>query len=511
MNENRLPTLIILALLILVASFLIFYKDVIIHLVKIWSNDGNYSHGFLVPFIVGYSIWIKRSELAATPIKTYWPALILIFISGLLLIAGQLSIHGFSKHLSLFVMILSLVLLVFGKQWFRIVLLPLSFLIFMFPLPELARRTITYPMQLLSSIISVEFLNMLGYAVHREGNIIQFPNFDLSVAEACSGLRSLVALTFLAAVTGYFMLSSNLKRLILFLFAFPVAIILNWTRIIGTAVLADFLGIESALGFFHNFSGFLIFGVAIILIGFLLVFLRKRDESPEAIKGSEKSKSRSKFFIEKKSMFAASALIILAWLFGHYLFSLKQGPVIELHDLPVQIGIYSGKDGFIDPSISERSNVTKDRSITFYSPDEPAIGLYLGYYRTGPELKGFFHGADVCLPGSGWKIIKKEKIKIELDPHFERTASVLKYVSSKRGTRQVMITWLQAGDLIGTGSRTMRMKLVADTMLNLRYNDLTKVMAQTIIFPDESQEDATKRLFRFIREFYPKFAQLIHS
>jgi exosortase D (VPLPA-CTERM-specific) len=511
MNENRLPMLMILGLLILIVSFLIFYKDVLINLVKIWSNDGNYSHGFLVPFIVGYAIWIKRSELAATPIKNFWPALIIVLISGLLLIAGQLSIHGFSKHLSLFLMILSLVLLVFGKQWFRIVLLPLSFLVFMFPLPQLARRTITYPMQLLSSYISAESLSLVGYSVHRAGNIIQLPDFTMSVVEACSGLRSLVALAFLAATVGYFMLSSNLKRLILFTLAFPIAIMLNWVRIIGTALLADFFGIEVALGFFHHFSGLIIFGVAALIIGFLIVFFRKGERPVEPQIRSVPGKFYPKFLIDKKALFAASALIILVWLFGHYLFSLKQGPVIELRDLPAKIGQYSGKDVFIDPSISEFSNVTEDRSIIFYSPEEPTISLYLGYYRTGPELKGFFHGADVCLPGSGWEIKKKEKIALVLDPDSNKTATVLKYVSSNMGTTQVMITWLQAGDVIGTGGRTMRMKLVADTIVNLRYNDLTKVMVQTIIAPDESDEDATKRLSRFIREFHPKFTRLIHS
>jgi EpsI family protein len=390
-------------------------------------------------------------------------------------------------------------------------MLPLLFLIFMFPLPELARRTITYPMQLLSSIISVEFLSMVGYSVLREGNIILFPDFSLSVAEACSGLRSLVALTFLSAITGYFMLSSNFKRLLLFLAAFPTAIILNWARIIGTAVLADIFGIDSALGFFHNFSGFFIFVVATIFIGFLLVFLRKRDKTANASERSKKRTWRASLLIEKKSLFAATALIFLVWIFGQYLFSLKHIKTIELKDLPLQIGQYTGEDGFIDPSISERSNVTEDRTITFYSPDEPPIGLYLGYYRTGPELKGFFHGSDVCLPGSGWEISNKEKITILLDPYSKRTATVVKYVSSKRGRKQVMITWLQAGDLIGTGSRTMRIKLVADTMINLRYNDLTKIMVQTAIIQAESTEDATKRLSRFIREFYPRFSQLINS
>ena len=112
LNTNKSAVLFSLILLTLFGCL---YKDVIINLVLTWSSDGNYSHGFFVPVIVGYIIWLKRNELTATPVKPYWPAAILILVAGLMLIAGQISIHRFTQHLSLLLMIYALTLFVFGK------------------------------------------------------------------------------------------------------------------------------------------------------------------------------------------------------------------------------------------------------------------------------------------------------------------------------------------------------------------------------------------------------------
>lgn len=146
----------------------------------------------------------------------------------------------------------------------------------MIPLPELFTRKVTAPLQLFSSFISVKFLSMLNYPVLREGNIIELPEITLSVVEACSGLRSILALSFLAATVGFFVLKDNLKRLILIFCAFPVAISLNWVRIITTAMIANYWGQKAALGFFHNFSGLIIFAVASVLIGFIMLFFEKK-------------------------------------------------------------------------------------------------------------------------------------------------------------------------------------------------------------------------------------------
>jgi EpsI family protein len=350
---------------------------------------------------------------------------------------------------------------------------------------------------------------MMNYTVLREGNIIQLPHITLSIVEACSGLRSLVALTFLAATASYFVLKSNWKRLILILCAFPIAIMLNWARITGTVLLANHWGEEAALGFFHGFSGLIIFAVATILISFIMLFLRSKEEQATPSQTSDLVTPSTGGSMKLSALIVSSVLLITLSFYGNFLFSLKPGSPVDLRELSLKIGHFVGKDIPLDSEITEFSDVTQDRSISFYDPNNPPIDLYLGYYRTGRESRGFFHGPDVCLPGSGWKIIKKEKLALKLTGYENSQVEVLRYVSIKEEVAMVMITWIQAGRLVGTGSRKMRVKLVWETILNLHYNDATKVMVQTTIAPQESEDAATKRLIQFIDLFYPRFMDMV--
>ena len=495
-------------LLCLLAAFAYLYKDVLINLVRTWSSDGNYSHGFLVPIVVAFIIWSKRRELQAIPLKPFWPALAFVLLSGLILIAGQLSIHRFAKHCSLFLMIFSLVLLISGKAWTRRLMLPLSFLIFMFPLPELFRRVVSFRLQLLSSYISVNLLSMMNYPLYREGNIIQLPHMSLSVAEACSGLRSLVALTFLAAIAGYFFLKSNRRRLLLILCAFPVAIVLNWARITGTVLLSSHFGEEVALSFFHSFSGLLVFGGGTILIASIMFMLGRREKQKSLSEPVDDTITPVQASVKMPVVIVSVMMLLLISLYSNFLFSLKPEQYADLKSLSLNIGPYVGEEEGIDPSVTEKSNVTSDRRITFHRSGEPGIDVYLGYYRTGRHLAGFFHGADVCLPGAGWKIVKKEKIPLNHIEDRGESPAVLKYISTKGQSTQILITWLQAGSLVDTDSRMMRLRLVLDTVLNSRYPDTTKVMLQTLVGDRESQEMATERLIRFMTLFYPEFIKL---
>lgn len=495
--------------ILLCALFVYLYKDVIINLVKTWAGDGNYSHGFFVPILVGYIIWSKRKELKGTQLRPFWPAVIFVFLSGLILLAGQLTVHRFSQNLSFILMIFSLILLVLGTAWTKKLLFPLAFLIFMIPLPELFTRKVTWPLQLFSSYISTNFLSTLNYPVFREGNIIQLSNITLSVVEACSGLRSILALSFLAATSAYFVLKSNWKRIFIIFCAFPVAIMLNWARITGTALIATHLGTELALGFFHNFSGLLIFAVASILIGAIMLFLRNKEDQTTSGKTREIQAVQSKITIKSSTILVSSLVLFALSLYANFLFSLKPLPPVDLDLFPVRIGPYVGTSNLINPAVTEFSRVTQDRSFTFRDLNKPPIQVYLGYYRTGRDLKGFFHGTDVCLPGAGWKILRKEKIYLTSPGFEERPVEAVRYVSTKSGVTQILVTWIQAGHNTGTGARQMRFKLFLNTIIHLKYSDVTKIMIQTVLSPEESEEQALARLREFISTFYPTFNKLV--
>ena len=155
-----------------------------------------------------------------------------------------------------------MVLFVWGRDHFRILIFPLAFLILMVPLPAIIFNQIAFPLQLLASRAGELALSVAGIPVLREGNVLQLPSRTLEVAEACSGIRSLVSLITLAIVLGYFTERRAGARTLIALAAIPIAILANAARVAGTGLASELVSPAAAEGFFHTFSGWLVFVVA---------------------------------------------------------------------------------------------------------------------------------------------------------------------------------------------------------------------------------------------------------
>ena len=164
--------------------------------------------------------------------------------------------------------LIGMVWLLGGTLMLRELAFPLFLLFFMVPIPAVIYNRITFPLQILASRLAADALTVLSIPVLREGNILELPNQRLSVVEACSGIRSLLSLTFLALVYGYFFERRTWLRVALFLATVPIAIVANGSRVTLTGVLTE-VKPELAEGFFHTASGWVIFMVALaILIAF---------------------------------------------------------------------------------------------------------------------------------------------------------------------------------------------------------------------------------------------------
>lgn len=259
---KRLSALMILP----AASFLFLYRDVISKLVHDWSIDENYSHGFLVIPIAAYLAWERRRKFAETP-KHPSTIGVFILIGGLaMLLAGILGAEVFTTEVSMLATLAGSVLFLFGWAHLRVMLFPIAFLILMIPLPAIIFNQITFPLQLLASRFGESALMVAGIPVLREGNVIHLANTSLAVAEACSGIRSLISLLTLGIVYGYFMDSRAWVRWLIAITTIPVAIITNGLRVAGTGVGAHYFGAAVAEGFFHEFSGWLIFISAFLML-----------------------------------------------------------------------------------------------------------------------------------------------------------------------------------------------------------------------------------------------------
>lgn len=269
LRENRWYLLALLPLLVLA------YWTVVPGMVSDWNNDPNYSHGFLVPLIAGYFAWQKWPELRSLPVSPSNLGLLVVIGSLLLLIFGFAGTEYFTMRSSLVFLLAGIILFWFGWAVFKGLLLPVGFLLFMVPLPYIVYDAMAFPLKLLVAKFSVAALKLMGIAVLREGNIIMFPQTVLEVADACSGLRSLMSLLALAVAYAVFSQRSNLMRVIMVLSAVPIAIATNMFRVIATGVLAQYYGAAAAEGFFHEFAGLAVFALAMILLFLLGALLRK--------------------------------------------------------------------------------------------------------------------------------------------------------------------------------------------------------------------------------------------
>ena len=149
----------------------------------------------------------------------------------------------------------------------------------MIPIPSILMAQVTFPMQLFASKVASRSLDLVGIPVLREGNVILLANTSLEIAEACSGIRSLISLLALSVVFAYISQRVTWKRVLLVLSTFPIAIIANAARVSGTGVLAHYYGDSVAQGFFHGFSGWILFVVAFVCLFLLGALLAKRKKS----------------------------------------------------------------------------------------------------------------------------------------------------------------------------------------------------------------------------------------
>ena len=247
------------------ALLLCCYAPVLWRLVQQWDSDPDMGHGFFVPLVAGFIVWQKRSDLLALKPEPNWWGLAVVLYAGLQLYIATLGAELFLARTAFVISVIGIVLLLGGTVWVRALAFPLFLLFFMIPIPTVVYNQITFPLQLLASRVSTQALDLMQIPVLREGNVLEMAEQKLSVVEACSGIRSLLSLTFLSLVYGYFFESKVWMRVVLFISTIPIAILANASRVTLTGILTEYKP-ELAEGFFHTASGWVIFMAALAIL-----------------------------------------------------------------------------------------------------------------------------------------------------------------------------------------------------------------------------------------------------
>lgn len=262
-------------LTLLLVALGIVYWPIVVPMVKQWAADDNYSHGFLVPFIAGYLAYMRRDELLAAEVRPSNYGLAIICFGLSMLLMGWIATEYYTMRSSLVVIVAGSVLYLLGWEIFKILLAPLAYLLLMVPIPAVIYDAAAFPLKLFVTKVSVLALKAMGIVVWQEGNILMFPNITLEVADACSGLRSIMSLLALGAAYAFVLHTRTRDRVILILGTLPIAVFTNCLRVIATGVLAQYFGTAAAEGFFHEFAGFFVFFGAVVMFVALGALLKR--------------------------------------------------------------------------------------------------------------------------------------------------------------------------------------------------------------------------------------------
>lgn len=241
------------------------YAPVLARLVSQWNTDDDMGHGFFVPAIAGWIAWQKRDELFAKPSSPNYLGLVLVIYGAIQLYIGTLGAELFLSRTAFVISIVGSVLFIGGTRALKILAFPLCLLVLMIPIPGVIYNQITFPLQLFASQVAAFTLDLIGIPVLRDGNILELASQKLSVVEACSGIRSLLSLTFLSLVYAYFFDPKPWMRGALLAATIPIAILANAARVTLTGIMSE-INPDLAHGLAHTASGWVIFMIALVML-----------------------------------------------------------------------------------------------------------------------------------------------------------------------------------------------------------------------------------------------------
>lgn len=264
------------------ALVVLVYRDSFATLWRTWGENPNYSHGYLIPPVAAFLLWMRRDAFArAAGRGTAWG----LALVGLALLGHILSIRAgvfMTQGYSFVLLLYGLALLYFGAPATRAIWFPLAYLFFMLPVPPFLMRHLSFRLKDFAAKAGAAAAHRIGIPLVRTGMTIHMPGGSLRIADPCSGLRSLVALVALGALFAFLSRGPLWKRIVLFLSAFPLAVVANIARISVLCVVADVWGVETATGLFHDFSGFFLFMIAFVGLAIVRALLRFGPQEKEA-------------------------------------------------------------------------------------------------------------------------------------------------------------------------------------------------------------------------------------
>jgi exosortase D (VPLPA-CTERM-specific) len=493
--------LILAALLVLLLAW--FYWPVLANLAYSLTTSEDYSFGLLLPFVSAYIVYLKWPKLRAQAWQPSWTGLAIIALGFVLYILGDLAAAFYFPPVSLLVVFTGLLWLRGGWPLVRELAFPLFLLFFMIPLPAMVMKSLTMPLQLISSHLAAGMLQGIGVPVMRQGNVIDLGVRQLQVVDACSGLRYILSLSALGFIYCYFYQRRLWKAVILLIFLVPAAILANTFRVAA-------MGLFPALqeGFWHSFSGWLIFVFCFALLALLNWLLNYLEPPVAAAASTGPAEAHAPQAVSKPSfspyLVAALALVLLA---GQMAVRLAHAPPVPLlqsfNDFPLKIGPYQGSREYLDTAMAKAVGADAYLEANYTNAGHAPVSLWIGYFESqSKKVEGRIHSPLICLTGSGWHILESKIVDVA--PGLP----VRSLLIEQGGNRQVVYYWyLQQGNWLAS-EYSSRLFMGWNGLMKQR-NDGAIVRLTTPASPDVAR--ARERLTAFVRLLVPVLPKFIQE
>jgi exosortase D (VPLPA-CTERM-specific) len=488
-----------------------------------WEKEA-FSYCWLIPPLVFFLIWLKRDELASMPSKPSWLGLLPIGLGIALFWLGELGGEYFTMYVSSWMILVGLCLLHLGWQKLKIIGFALFFILTMFPVPDFINTRIMLQLRLISSKLGVAMIQVYGLPAIRQGNIIDLGFTKLQVVDACSGLHSLISLIVLCLLIVYFFKDHIWKRAVLLFSSIPLAIVTNSFRIAMTAVLFKYFGSKVAEGFFHNFSGLLIFAICIPMLLLLMKILEKlppvQSKTVSGLKETDTktsgnnpgshNKKVSKHGLLLQPMFIVAVILLGVTLaISHTIDFREKIPAKKnLDQFPLKIGEWaSTRRQRMAQYYIDELDLSEYVIINYQNRNGKKVNFYVAYYES--QRKGeSIHSPATCLPGSGWSFDQSGIVKISNISSHNGTYKVNRAVMQFGRNRQITYYWFPVRGRILSNGYELKIYNFWDALTQHR-TDGALVRLITSVYEDEKMEDAEKRLQNFVRDVVPVLGEYL--
>jgi exosortase D (VPLPA-CTERM-specific) len=504
----------LLALIALAFGFAFF--NGIENLLKRWGEQQELSHGYFLPIIAGWMIWSRRKALAASLGRPMTIGLAGVALAAVILILSEMTVTSLMifQHFAMILFVGSVALALGGRNVFRLSLVPIIFLLFMVPPPYWVITVLSQTFQFWSSQLGVFMIELFGIPVFLSGNIIDLGDYQLQVAEACSGLRYLFPFLSLGFLAAYLFKAPFWQRAVVFLSTIPITIFMNSFRIALTGVMVQKYGASQAEGLIHFFEGWVVFMLCMIMLFAVIALLarlsgRKNFAGLLALPDITPIASTEPW---QKSIFTRNAIVIAAILFtaGAYVHfgtsNIMRVP--ERTDLSQLSNEFSGWKSDIQEVDKQTLEVlgADDYLITnLTSPDRKAFNLYIAYLNMQRHGHSW-HSPRQCIPGGGWQIISHEIVPTTTAEGREFYYN--RIIIENRGARQLLYYWYDQRGRKIANEFVMKIALIFDAV-RIRRTDGAMIRIMTPIVDGEALETADERLLGFMRELEPKLPAYI--